>query len=296
MSAREFGERESACASRLIELALAEDLDAAGDVTTAALVPPSAIGRGLMVARGDGVVCGMPIVEQIAKRFSVTHDHGINRHDGEFARAGDVVAELRGSYGSLLSLERTALNFVQRLSGIATLASRFVAAVAGTKAVILDTRKTTPGWRALEKYAVRCGGATNHRRGLFDAVLIKDNHLALLKNVADPIGVAVERARTSAPRGTAVEIEVDSLAQLERALEVRPDIILLDNMSAAELARAVELRDRLAPGTPLEASGGIRLETVRAVANSGVDRISVGAMTHSAPALDIALEIELVGG
>jgi nicotinate-nucleotide pyrophosphorylase (carboxylating) len=197
---------------------------------------------------------------------------------------------------SLLALERTALNFLQRLSGIATLTDRFVAAVAGTRAVILDTRKTTPGWRVLEKYAVRCGGGQNHRVGLYDAVLIKDNHLAWLAQDADPIAAALKRARDNTPPQTLIEIEVDSLERLDRALAVdrdcSPDIILLDNFSQDALAEAVRLRDHRSPGVLLEASGGVTLDRVQAIAATGVDRISVGALTHSAQALDIGLDFE----
>jgi nicotinate-nucleotide pyrophosphorylase (carboxylating) len=193
----------------------------------------------------------------------------------------------------LLAMERTALNFLQRLSGVATMTARFVDEVAGTRALILDTRKTTPGWRALEKYAVRCGGGTNHRIGLHDAVLIKDNHLAWLAEGGDPIGRAVGLARAGAPEGTKfIEVEVDTLEQLDRALEVGPDIILVDNLGPEKLAEAVRRRDAKAPGVLLEASGGVNLSTVGAIARSGVDRISVGALTHSAPALDIGLDFD----
>jgi nicotinate-nucleotide pyrophosphorylase (carboxylating) len=183
------------------------------------------------------------------------------------------------------------------LSGIATLTSQFVAAVAGTRAAIYDTRKTTPGWRALEKYAVRCGGGVNHRFGLFDAVLIKDNHLAWLQAEAgacgsDPIPAALAAAVATIPAGTMIEIEVDSLEQLRRALGCARDIILLDNLEPEEVAEAVRLRDALAPRVALEASGGVRLATVRALALTGVDRISVGALTHSAPALDLAMDFD----
>ena len=191
----------------------------------------------------------------------------------------------------LLVIERTVLNFLQRLSGIATLTARFAAEVAGTRAVILDTRKTTPGWRVLEKYAVRCGGGYNHRFGLYDAVLIKDNHLAWLADDGDPIGRAIRASREHAPEGTVVEIEVDTLDQLDRALECAPEIILVDNFGPEALAEAVRRRDARAPSVLLEASGGVTLETVR-LAATGVDRISVGALTHSAPALDIGLDFE----
>jgi nicotinate-nucleotide pyrophosphorylase (carboxylating) len=198
---------------------------------------------------------------------------------------------------SLLAMERTALNFLQRLSGIASLTARYVAEVYGTPAAIFDTRKTTPGWRSVEKYAVRCGGGSNHRFGLYDAVLIKDNHLAWIKEAAgasgrDPVATAITSALTSTPPGTTIEIEVDSLEQLDRALECYPDLILVDNLGPDQLAEAVRRRDAAAPQIKLEASGGVNLHSVRALAETGVDRISVGALTHSAPALDIALDYD----
>ncbi len=212
------------------------------------------------------------------------------RVDGDCVVSGDEIASVAGPMRAILAMERTALNFLQRLSGVATLTARFVAEVAGTGAVILDTRKTTPGWRALEKYAVRCGGGRNHRLGLYDAVLIKDNHLAWLAHQGDPIVSAIASARAHAPPGTVVEVEVDSLDQLDRALECRPDVILVDNFGPDSLAEAVRRRDALAPGVLLEASGGVTLQSVRALAETGVDRISVGALTHSAPALDVGLD------
>ena len=221
--------------------------------------------------------------------------------DGSRVVAGQRLALLDGSARRLLTCERIVLNLIGHLSGIATLARRYADAVAGTKARIYDTRKTTPGWRRLEKYAVRCGGGHNHRLGLFDAVLIKDNHLV--------VGAEARAARTSHPpkpcgaRGDfwprpfpsaaeplIVEVEVDSLAQLREVLPERPDIVLLDNMPPADLREAVALREALAPGVELEASGGVRLDTVAEIAGSGVDRISVGALTHSAPSLDVGLD------
>jgi nicotinate-nucleotide pyrophosphorylase (carboxylating) len=208
-----------------------------------------------------------------------------------------VVGQLAGPLRSLLAIERTALNFLQHLSGIATLTATYVSAVQGTRAAIYDTRKTTPGWRFLEKYAVRCGGGINHRFGLYDAVLIKDNHLAWIKDAAglqarDPFATAIASARKSARPGTTIEIEVDSLGQLELALAAEPDIVLLDNFTPEHVAQAVRLRDTTAPQIKLEASGGVNLASVRALAETGVDRISVGALTHSAPALDLALDYE----
>jgi nicotinate-nucleotide pyrophosphorylase (carboxylating) len=229
-------------------------------------------------------------VDLLATRFALEFTPAPAVADGASVGPGVELARLAGSMRSLLALERTALNFLQRLSGIASLTARFVAETAGTRAEILDTRKTAPGWRVLEKYAVRCGGGRNHRFGLFDAVLIKDNHLAWLAAEADPIGRAIASARAQAPPGTIVEIEVDSLDQFDRALACAPDIILVDNLGPDVLAEAVRRRDQHAPHVLLEASGGITLPKVAPLARSGVDRISVGSLTHSAPALDIGLD------
>ncbi|WP_165235002.1 carboxylating nicotinate-nucleotide diphosphorylase [Aquisphaera insulae] len=294
-----FGEAEARNAEALIGLAIEEDLGQAGDVTSAATIPADARGTAQIVARAPGVLAGVPVVGLLAAHFPLEDAFRAIRADGDRLRRGDVIAELTGPVRSILAVERSALNFLQRLSGVATLTARFVDAVSGTRAKILDTRKTTPGWRILEKYAVRCGGGENHRIGLHDAVLIKDNHLAWLGSHAGrpggAIAAAVAAARSLAPKGTVVEIEVDSLEQLDEALRCGPDIILVDNLGAASLAEAVRRRDELAPGIALEASGGVTLETVRALAESGVDRISVGALTHSAPALDIALDLETAG-
>lgn len=215
--------------------------------------------------------------------------------DGDPLCPGTLIARVEGPMRALLGMERTALNFLQRLSGVATLTAAFVAEVQGTKAQILDTRKTTPGWRALEKYAVRCGGGRNHRIGLYDAVLIKDNHLAWLEATGDPIGRAIASSRANAPPGTVVEVEVDALDQLDRALSCGPDLILVDNLGPDDLIEAVRRRDERAPTIGLEASGGITLATVGPLAGTGVDRISVGALTHSAPALDVGLDFETGG-
>jgi nicotinate-nucleotide pyrophosphorylase (carboxylating) len=233
------------------------------------------------------------VLELTLARFGLAGGLEVFRAEGDRIHRGDILARVHGPMRSLLAAERTALNFLQRQSGVATMTRRFVDAVAGTAAAILDTRKTTPGWRALEKYAVRCGGGQNHRIGLYDMVLIKDNHLAWHDNAGagDPVAVAVRAARGHAAAGIQVEVEVDSLVQLDRALSCGPDIILLDNFSLADLAEAVRRRNVRAPGIALEASGGVNLGTVRAIAETGVDRISVGALTHSAPALDIALDL-----
>ncbi len=288
----DFGPAEQQCAKRLIALALAEDLGDVGDITAKATIPDSAQGGALFVARASGVVCGRPIVDLLAERFALDlHWNPIP----DPVPAGALLGVVAGPMREILAFERTALNFLQRLSGVATLTARFVTAVRGTRAQILDTRKTTPGWRVLEKYAVRRGGGRNHRMGLHDAVLIKDNHLAWLADESsgvDPIQRALAAARSANPTGTQIEIEVDSLDQFDRALQGRPDIILLDNFPLDRLAEAVRRRDDRGSGVLLEASGGVRLETVRAIAESGVERISVGALTHSAVALDIALDLE----
>ena len=290
----QFRFAESSNAATLITLALAEDFGDGGDLTARLVIPDDAVGTARFVARSAGVMAGIPVVRQLFSQFG---GHALYPYLSSGARLepGDLIASVRGPMRSLLAMERTALNFLQRLSGIATLTAQFVDAVVGTKAVILDTRKTTPGWRALEKYAVRCGGGTNHRFGLYDAVLIKDNHLAWLAETGDPIGRAVEAARAGAPKGTKfIEVEIDTLEQFDRALEVGPDIILVDNLGPEKLAEAVRRRNERAPGILLEASGGVTLATVRALSETGVDRISVGALTHSAPALDIGLDFDRV--
>ena len=277
-----------------IELELTETGRQPGDLTSMACIPDRARGSARFVARADGVVAGLPVVKLAAARFGLASGFRHLIEDGQRVAPGVAVAEVFGPIGQILGFERTALNFLQRLSGVATLTDRFVRAVAGTNAVILDTRKTTPGWRALERYAVRCGGGTNHRNGLYDAVLIKDNHLACLASLGevDPVGSAVAASRAKSPAGTVVEVEIDNLEQLDRALEARPDIVLVDNFPIESLVEAVRRRDSRAPGILLEASGGVSLDTVADRARTGVDRISVGALTHSAPALDVGLDYD----
>jgi nicotinate-nucleotide pyrophosphorylase (carboxylating) len=292
-----FAERERRNADVLIAQALAEDLGQIGDMTSTAIIPSHARGAARLVARSPGVLAGMSAVERLVAEFELIDNWEPHLTDGSSVEPGSLIARVHGPMRSLLAMERIALNFLQRLSGIATLTARFVAAVADTRAAIYDTRKTTPGWRALEKYAVRCGGGHNHRFGLFDAILIKDNHLAWLQAAARPAGpdlfaAVIGAARANSPVGTTIEIEVDSLEQLDRALVHGPDIILVDNLGPDAMAEAVRRRDKLAPSIQLEASGGVNLATVRALALSGVDRISVGALTHSAPALDLALDFE----
>jgi len=291
-----FSAPEAEACRKLIELGLAEDLSAQGDLTTTALVGPSAKGEAVLVARSPGTLSGLPAVGAVFEAVDSSLVLQPRKDDGAPLQSGDVVATVRGPVRSLLSCERLALNFLTHLSGVATLTQRFVAAVADSRCQVYDTRKTLPGWRLLEKYAVRQGGGHNHRAGLYDAVLIKDNHLAYWqqpagqpghpRNVAD----AVRHARDAAPSAQFIEVEVDTLEQLRDALAGKPDLVLLDNMGPSVLAEAVALRDRQAPSVILEASGGITLETVAAVASAGVDRVSIGALTQSAPALDLGLD------
>jgi nicotinate-nucleotide pyrophosphorylase (carboxylating) len=292
MAAVEFDPAAKLNAEALLEMAFTEDLGGIGDLTAEAIIPANGRGAARFVARKEGVIAGIPVLRLAAARFGLPNWFTPLVQDGDRVGPGGAIAYIAGPMRAMLAMERTALNFVQRLSGIATLTARFVAEVADTRATILDTRKTTPGWRALEKYAVRCGSGRNHRIGLYDAVLIKDNHLAWLAEQGDPIGAAIAAARTHAPPGTTLEIEVDTLEQLDRALECQPDIILVDNLGPEALAEAVRRRNARAPRVQLEASGGITLATVQALARTGVDRISIGALTHSAPALDIGLDFE----
>jgi nicotinate-nucleotide pyrophosphorylase (carboxylating) len=284
-----FTAAETANCRRLIDWALDEDLGTVGDLTSQATIPADLAGRVLFVARAPGVLAGMPAVELVMQ--AVDGDLMLQPlvADGSPVVSGQVLASAAGRMRSLLRVERTALNFLQQLSGISTRTRLYVQAVAGFRCQILDTRKTIPGWRLLAKYAVRCGGGHNHRMGLWDGMLIKDNHLAALGHQARAITRAVEAARREAP-GVPVEVEVDTLEQLDEALGCRPDIVLLDNMPAELLREAVRRRNETTPGVLLEASGGVNLTTVRDLAASGVDRISVGELTHSAPALDIGLD------
>jgi nicotinate-nucleotide pyrophosphorylase (carboxylating) len=269
----------------LVKSSLQED-GAFNDITTLATVVSDRRSRGTLVARENGVMCGVPIAleafRQLDGKVSIRVDH----EDGSRVKAGEAVLFVTGHARALLSAERVALNYLQRLSGIATVTARYVEAVRGTNAKILDTRKTTPGWRSLEKYAVRAGGGTNHRMDLSTGVLIKDNHLAALDG---DVARAVSRAREQAPRGIKIEVECDRIDQVSRAVEAGADIILLDNMTPALLDECVRL---VAGRAILEASGGVTLSTVRAIAETGVDWISVGALTHSAPSLDLGLDFE----
>ena len=271
-----------------VRQALAEDIGR-GDVTTLALIGPRVRARAVMRARQEMVVAGLAFAVEAFRQRSCSVRVKAYVQDGQRVERGAVMLEVEGPARGLLSAERVALNFVQRLSGIATLTARFVAAVADTGVRILDTRKTTPGWRRFEKYAVVCGGGHNHRFGLDELVLIKDNHLRALAGARpNPIAVAVARARRRWPR-LEVEVEADTLEQVEQAVAAGADRILLDNMPPARLRQAVRL---VAGRARTEASGGIHLGNVRAVAETGVDDISVGALTHSAPAVDIGLDFE----
>lgn len=288
-----FTSAETDACRALVDLALGEDLGATGDRTSMALIPADQLGRAAFAARSPGVVAGLPTLALVAEAVDAKLRVETLVSDGSPLERGTRVAVISGPLRSLLIAERTALNFLQRLSGVATLTRKYVDAVAGTKAVVLDTRKTTPGWRLLEKYAVFMGGGHNHRIGLYDGILIKDNHLAGLGDPTTVIRTAVERARAfPGNAGLPVEIEVDTLEQLDLALTVKPEIVLLDNMTCDQMRTAVARRDAVASGVLLEASGGVNLTTIRAIAETGVDRISVGALTHSAPALDLGLDYE----
>jgi nicotinate-nucleotide pyrophosphorylase (carboxylating) len=269
---------------RLIELALEEDLGR-GDVTSEALIPPDREAEGEVLVKARGVIAGLEVAAAVFRAVDPTLAWEALARDGEAVSPGQVVARVSGRARSILAAERTALNFLQRLSGIATLTARYVEALRGTRARLTDTRKTTPGWRYLEKMAVRAGGGHSHRLDLAGGILIKDNHLALSGN---DIPAAIRAVREQAPHTLRVEVEVTSLAGVEAALAAGAEVILLDNMSLEEMRRAVAL---VSGRALLEASGGITLETVRAVAETGVDLISSGAITHSATALDLSLEI-----
>lgn len=286
-----FGPAEQAAAKSLIDLALAEDLGTVGDITSNSLLPADITGSVNVVSREPGALSGLPIGELVLREVGTKCEWQAICSDGDALEPGTVVASLKGPVRALLTAERTILNFLTHLSGVATLTRMYVDAVAGTKAVILDTRKTLPGWRMLQKYAVRCGGGTNHRIGLWDAVLIKDNHLAAVaENSARSLAEVVTSTRQQAPQEVVIEIEVDSLDQLADALQGMPDIVLLDNMDTEQLTAAAALRDREAPDVLLEASGGVNLTTVTDIARTGVDRISIGRLTHSAPSLDLGFD------
>ncbi len=284
---------------QLVRLAVREDLDRQADWTTLATVTESAQGRATMVARQAGVIAGLVTAPIVIDEMDIEAEWIATVKDGATVSAGEPLAHFNGRARDLLTAERLLLNFIGHLSGIATLTATYVTAVQGTTARIYDTRKTTPGWRRLEKYAVHCGGGCNHRSGLYDAILIKDNHRQYHQQQATDNSTPadlVTQARKflqeskTAETETLVEIEVDDLQQLEQVLSASPDIVMLDNMTTDQLSAAVAQRNAVAPETELEASGGISLDQVRAVAETGVERISVGALTHSAGCLDVALD------
>lgn len=297
---------------QLVALALREDA-ADRDATTSALIPQDALGKGAFLVKADGVLAGLAVAEAAFRQldpFVVSRRVASQKtpaggaapkppppmnftrlvSDGAAIKRGEVVATVEGSLWTILRAERVALNFLQRLSGIATVTSHYVNAVAGTGVTILDTRKTTPGLRYLEKYAVKTGGGRNHRMDLADGVLVKDNHIAILKGRGMTLGDIVRQAQAKAPRSTPVEIEVTSVAEAEEAIKAGARSLLLDNMGLEEMRQAAALAKKNRCST--EASGGVTLDRIRAVAETGVDFISVGALTHSAKALDISLEIE----
>lgn len=269
----------------LVRAALVEDLGRAGDLTTDAVVPPDAACAARVVARREGRVAGAEVAASAFRQLDPAMEVAIVCPDGQDVAAGGTILRLRGAARAVLTAERTALNLLGRLSGVATATRAWVRAVEGSRARVVCTRKTTPGLRVLEKYAVRCGGGFNHRFGLDDAVLVKDNHLA----VAGGVRPAVARVRAAVGHMVKVEVEVDTLEQLEEVLELGVDAVLLDNMDLPTLRRAVA---RVAGRLLCEASGGLTLERAAEVAATGVDLISVGALTHSAPALDVSLEVE----
>ena len=275
--------------SRLLDLALAEDIDG-GDITSTVTVPAARQARGTILAKAPGVISGLDVAGEVFRRVDPAITFTPLVANGDAVAAMTPIATLKGSARSLLAGERVALNLLQRLSGVATVTARYVAAIQGTKARIVDTRKTTPGLRSLEKAAVRHGGGHNHRYGLTDGVLIKDNHLAAVGG-PDRVARAVALAREGAPHTLRIEIEVTTLTELAEALQAGADVVLLDNMDVATMRQAVVMTEGRAL---LEASGGVTLGTVAEIAATGVDLISVGALTHSAPALDISLDFDLI--
>ncbi len=308
----EFSKETAADALQLIELSLTEDtgsatLESGVDCTTDAIVPHESTASAAFVSRQHGIVSGVEVARLVVDNYAPRVELACEIADSEAVSPKQTIATLSGPAHDILTIERTCLNFMCKLSGISTLAREFVDLVSGTKAQVLDTRKTTPGWRRLEKYAVACGGGTNHRMGLYDAVMLKDNHLAFFRsqvaNDSEIIPQALAQSRQwildhsdSLPNGdkTILQLEVDTLDQFKVAINgsssTVPDIVLLDNMTTDQLSKAVEIRNATAPAVLLEASGGVNLKTIAAIAQTGVDRISVGALTHSALNFDIGLD------
>ena len=310
-SKAQFSSEAQADCLKLIEMALAEDigasdLDAGVDCTTDSIVPKEAAARAAFVSRADGVVCGVEIAKLAIKQFAPKLTLEVQVEDGNVVKPQQTIAVMVGPAHDILTMERTCLNFMCRLSGISTLTGQYANEIAGTKACVLDTRKTTPGWRRLEKYAVACGGGENHRMGLYDAIMLKDNHLAFYRSLVedndDTIPTTIKIARqwiddnaSKLPNGkkTILQLEVDTLEQLEIALATDCDIVLLDNMDCDRLKKGVAMRNDKAPKILLEASGGVNLKTIGDIAQTGVERISVGALTHSAVNFDIGLDWEI---
>ncbi len=281
----------------LVELAITEDLGGMSDWTSVSIVGVKQQGLARLVAREKGIVAGLQIPPLVIKKLQADLVWKAELTDGDRLSPGQVLGTLQGSGRDLLTAERTILNFIGRLSGIASLTDQYIQALNGVKTKLYDTRKTTPGWRRLEKYAVRCGGGTNHRTGLFEAMMIKDNHIAMADSTGMSLVEALLQARAflqnpnhQANPDMILEVEVDTLKQFAEILPHQPDIILLDNMSPEQMREAVTIRDKTNSQTELEASGGISLKTIQEKAASGVDRISVGGLTHSARILDIGLD------
>ena len=286
---------DEAVLSRLIETARLEDLGPDGiDATSACFIDEAATSKADFVNREPGTIAGLSVLKTVCKVYGGHVTYSLHHSDGDTAQAGEKLATMTGPIRDLLAIERTALNIMTHLSGIATLTAKYVAKCVGTKAKVYDTRKTLPGLRGLQKYAVTCGGGGTHRMGLYDAVLIKDNHLAgtPLDQLASKLTESANHARKTVKNLKFVMVEVDTLDQLSQVLKAPIDIALLDNMPLSTLTQAVAMRNQHAPTIQLEASGGVNLNTVGHIAQTGVDRISVGALTHSAPSLDIGLDIE----
>jgi nicotinate-nucleotide pyrophosphorylase (carboxylating) len=291
MSVIIFDAATAEAASVLARMSLQEDLRDIGDLTSLATVPIELEAEVRIVSRQQGILCGLSLLPLVFHELPGSVTWTMNYQDGQPIERGTILASVRGPVRTLLTGERTVLNLMTHLSGVATRTAEFVAQVQGTRAVILDTRKTLPGYRLLQKYAVRCGGGTNHRMGLYDGILIKDNHLAARGESSCAAAVAdARRFMASRDASATIEIEVDSLVQLRDALQAGPDIVLLDNMAPTMLSEAVQIRDSMSPATQLEASGGVTLETIREIARTGVDRISVGSLTHSSPSLDLGFD------
>jgi nicotinate-nucleotide pyrophosphorylase (carboxylating) len=279
-----MNELELKAAQTLIELALKEDVGD-GDITTDNIIPAESRRKAKMVAKADGVVAGLPVAEMVFRKLDANLVWEVKTPEGSRVKKGDVMVEFEGTYRALLTGERTALNFLQRLSGIATMSAKYADAVKDFKTVILDTRKTLPGFRMLDKYAVKTGGASNHRIGLYDMAMIKDNHI----EVAGGITKAVEAVRSKIKPGILIEVETTNLEQVQEAIDAKADIIMLDNMDNETMKKGVEL---IAGRAKVEASGNMTLERLREVAATGVDYISIGALTHSVSALDISQRLE----